>query len=200
MPPRDKTSANDRQQQTRIAAAAARLIAENGVRDYSLAARKAAERLGVPTGTPLPANVEVDVELRVYQRLYQGDEQDSRIASLRRTAYALMAVVERFRPYLAGSVLDGSAGRFAEIDIQLFSDSSKDVEIFLLNEQIEYVHSLPRSKRAEAVLTIHRDGAVVNLIVYPSHMERVAAKNRDGSPHERANLANVRKLLSSEAP
>ena len=38
--------------------------------------------------------------------------------------------MQKFNPYLTGSVLDGTAGRYAEIDIQLFTDSAKDVEIF----------------------------------------------------------------------
>jgi hypothetical protein len=194
---RSKPPIDDRRQRTQIAAAAARLIAENGIYDYALATRKAAESLGVPAGARLPETIEVEAELRLYQRLYLADEQTTRISELRNKALALMEKLERFRPYLAGPVLDGSAGRFAEIDIQLFPESSKDVEIFLLNERIDFVHSVPRSKRAEAVLTLHSGDAVVNLIVYSGHIERVAPKGRDGGPRERANLEAVRKLLSA---
>jgi len=198
--PRPKTSENDRQQRTLVAAAAARLIAEMGIRDYALATRKAAESLGIAAGVTLPDSSEVEAELRVYQRLFQGDEQVDRIERLRRTALAMMTRVERFRPYLAGPVLDGSAGRYAEIDIQLFAESSKDVEIFLLNEKVDYEHSVPRAKRAEAVLSVHSEEALINLIVYPSAMERVSIKSRDGSARERANLAAVKKLVLGETP
>ncbi len=194
---RSRLPPDDRRQRAQIAAAAARLIAEDGVYDYALAARKAADILGVPEGAQLPENAEVEAELRLYQRLFLGDEQPGRIAKLRERALAMMEKLERFRPYLAGSVLDGSAGRFAEIDIQLFPESSKDVEIFLLNENIDYAHSEPRSKRAEAVITVESDEAVVNLVVYASHMERVSPKGRDGSPRERANLDAVRRLVAA---
>jgi hypothetical protein len=92
-------------------------------------------------------------------------------------------------------VLDGTAGRYAEIDIQLFTDSAKDVEIFLLNQRIDFEHSQPRSERAEAVLTIHSEDAVTNLIVYPPHEERVTFKTRDGRIRQRARLDAVSKML-----
>ena len=197
---RPRPPLDDRRQQIQIAAAAARLIAENGIYDYALATRKAAESLGLPPRTPLPESAEIEAELRLYQRLYLGEEQLTRLAGLRATALAWMEKLERFRPYLAGPVLDGSAGRFAEIDIQLFPDSSKDVEIFLLNEKIAYEHSVPRSKRAEAVLTLQNDeSAPINLIVYQAQVERIAPKGRDGSPRERANLDAVRRLLAGAA-
>jgi hypothetical protein len=107
-----------------------------------------------------------------------------------------MEIMQRFNPYLTGSVLDGTAGRYAEIDIQLFTDSAKDVEIFLLNSRIDYQHSTPRSERAEAVLTLDGDDATVNLIVYPLNDERVIFKKRNGQPRARARIDAVRKMLA----
>ena len=181
----------------RIAALAARMIAEDGINDYSLAKRKATHSLGLPEGTPLPENAEVDSELRTYQRLFHGDEARARIDRLRRRACAVMALVERFNPYLSGAVLDGSAGRYAEIDIQLFTDSAKDVEIFLLNRHIEFSHSPPRTPRAEAVLTLPIGGAVANLVIYPRDEERRVVRGHDGRPRPRARLAELRRLLDT---
>lgn len=186
---------NQVQQRARIASAAARLMAEDGIGDYAQAKRKAAHGLGLPENTQLPENAEVEAELRLYQRLFQNDEHGGRIRFLRQRACEIMALVQKFNPYLAGSVLDGSAGRYAEIDIQLFTDSAKDVEIFLLNQHIDYAHSTPRSDRAETVLTLG-DDAIVNLIVYPPHEERVTLKTRDGRVRPRARLEAVRKLLA----
>ena len=181
----------------RIANAAARLIAEHGLADYAQAKRKAAHSLGLPDGTPLPENAEIDSELRSYQRLFQDDEQRERIDHLRRKAGEIMGILQRFNPYLTGSVLDGSAGRYAEIDVQLFTDSAKDVEIFLLNEHLEFTHSVPRTDRAEAVLTIDDDDAEINLIVYPAHQERVSFKTRDGKVRQRARRDAVLKLIDA---
>jgi len=186
---------NTAQRRTQIASAAARLIAEHGLADYAQAKRKAARSLGLPDSTPLPENAEVDSELRSYQRLFQNDEQSERIAHLRRKAAEIMAIMQRFNAYLTGPVLDGSAGRYAEIDIQLFTDSAKDVEIFLLNQHLDFAHSVPRTDRAEAVLTIDDDDAVINLIVYPAHQERVSFKTRDGRVRPHARRDAVLKLI-----
>jgi phage tail protein X len=188
---------NTAQRRTQIANAAARLIAEHGLADYAQAKRKAARSLGLPDSTPLPENAEVDSELRSYQRLFQNDEQSERIAHLRRKAVEMMTIVQRFNAYLTGPVLDGSAGRYAEIDIQLFTDSAKDVEIFLLNQHLDFAHSVPRTDRAEAVLTIDDDDAVINLIVYPAHQERVSFKTRDGRVRPHARRDAVLKLIDA---
>ena len=61
MPNRHDNS-NQAQQKALIASAAARLIAESGISDYSLAKRKAAHSLGLQESTPLPENAEVETE------------------------------------------------------------------------------------------------------------------------------------------
>ena len=187
-------------QRSRIATTAARLMAEDGINNTFMAKRKAALSLGLPENVGLPEDAEVEAELRLYQRLYQDEEQTERIAYLRQKALHFMAIVQAFNPYLTGSVLDGTAGRYAEIDIQLFTDSAKDVEIFLLNQKIDYQHSTPRSERAEAVLTVHDDDTDINLVVYPANDERVTFKTRDGRPRAHARLAAVRKLLDGNSP
>jgi hypothetical protein len=177
-----------------IAGLAARLMAEDGIGDYSAAKRKAAAILGLPANARLPENAEVESELRAYQRLFQEGEQNERLADLRQKAIAFMEIVQRFNPYLSGAVLDGTAGRGAEIDIQLFTDSAKDVEIFLINARIEYRHSPPRSERAEAVLTVNGGSTAINLIVYSRRDERVVFRTRDGRVRPRARIDAVRRL------
>ena len=191
------TDPNLAKQRLRIAAAAARLLAENGISDYELAKRKAAHSLGLPESIQLPENSEVEAELRIFQNLFQDEEQIARITHLRRKAYEIMHILQKFNPYLTGSVLEGTAGRYAEIDIQLFTDSAKDVEIFLLNQRWDYEHSIPRSDRAEAVLTVHSEDAIANLIVYPPQEERVSFKSRNGRVRQRARLDAVKKLLDA---
>ena len=193
---RQRNSQNS-QQRSRIASTAARLMAEDGITDLALAKRKAARNLGLPESVAMPDDSEVEAELRTYQRLFQHEEQEARNLHLLRTAARLMATMERFNPYLSGAVLEGMAGRFTEIDIQLFTDSAKDVEIFLLNERIAFRHSVPRSDRAEAVLTVVVDDVIANLVIYPRDDERVSFKTRDGRVRERARLPEVKLLLAA---
>ena len=188
------TPATTRQRQL-IANAAARLMAESGLTDPSQAKRKAALSLGFPDNVKLPDNAEVEVELRLYQRLFQEDEQGERIDRLRQLARKVMTQLQAFHPYLVGSVLEGTAGRQAEIDIQLFTDSTKEVEIFLLNQHIDYEHSIPRSERAEAVLTLLNEEVPINLVVYPYNDERITLRTRDGRIRPRMRLDALQQLL-----
>ena len=50
----------------------------------------------------------------------------------------MMELLARFDPYLSGAVLSGSAGKYSDIDLLLFTDSMKDVEMFLINSGIAY--------------------------------------------------------------
>lgn len=181
---------------SQLAALAARLLAEDGISDIARAKRKAARQLGLPQNAALPDDAEVEAALRAHQRLFHEEEQQARQQQLLAIAARLMTVMQRFNPYLTGAVLDGTAGRYAEIDIQLFADSAKDVEIFLLNEKLCFRHSTPRTERAEAVLTLVADEATVNMVIYPRTEERVSFRTRDGRPRTRARLATVRRLLA----
>ncbi|MDR2507893.1 MAG: hypothetical protein LBD67_07875 [Candidatus Accumulibacter sp.] len=182
-----------------VAGAAARLMAENGLTDFNAAKRKAVDILGLPANTPLPGNESVEAELKLYQRLFQGSEHAERLAALREKARELLMRLQKFTPCLTGPVLDGSAGRSAEIDIQLFTDSPKEVEVFLLGARIGFSHRAPRADRAETVLSFVDEGMRVNLIVYPSRMERVVFKTRAGQVRQRVRLEGLEQLVQQES-
>lgn len=179
-----------------IASAAARLMAEDGITDYHLAKRKAARQLGLPEHTAFPDNAEVEAELRAYRSLYQGEEHQELVAALRHTALDLLDLLADFHPYLTGSVLDGTAGEHSSIDLLLFADSAKEVEIFLLNRGIDVEHVEPRNDRVEAVLVMETDTADANLVIMAPALERVVLKHRDGRPRERIRADALRALLS----
>ncbi len=182
----------------RIAALAARMVAEDGVNDYAQAKHKAAQQLGL-SGKHLPDDAELEEALRLHLRLFNAAEHQENLCDLRQKACKILELLTPFNVYLAGAVLDGSAGRHAEIDIQLYTDSAKDVEIFLLNHRIDFSHTPPRTPRAEAVLTLPIDGAEANLVIYPRDEERRVIRGRDGRPRMRARLAEVRRLISAAA-
>lgn len=179
-----------------IASAAARLMAEDGITDYHLAKRKAARQLGLTEHVALPDNAEVEAELRAYRTLYQGEEHAEMLAAMRHSALDLLELLADFNPYLTGSVLDGTAGEHSRIDILLFADSAKEVEIFLLNRGIDIEHVEPRNERVEAVLVVETDTVDANLVIMPPHLERVSLKHRDGRPRERIKADALQALLS----
>jgi hypothetical protein len=188
----------------RIAAAAARLMAEDGIDDFALASRKAARQLGVAEAQALPGNDEIEAELREYLALYQAEEHPQRIAELRGIAFDAMRALERFNPYLTGPVLKGVAGPYAEIELQLFPDSVKEVEIFLLDRNLSYDTREARryaGDRAHAVsvLSLTWDGAPLRLSIFDPRDERVALKSSQaGRVMDRAGIAEVGALVSDE--
>ena len=122
--PRD-SGRNDRR--SRIAYLAARLMAEDGIEDYALAKRKAARQAGVPDTRELPGNEEIAEALRTYQQIYHAEEHRDRLRALRETAVRAMRELSRFNPYLTGSVLNVNAGKYAGVNLQIFTDSAKTV-------------------------------------------------------------------------
>lgn len=178
--------------------AAARLIAEDGM-EYGPAKRKAARQLGLPESFPLPGNAEVEDAVRDYRSIYQEDDQVEQLAALRQAAVELMHRLAQFTPYLTGSVLDGTAGRHSRIDILLFPDSAKEVEIFLLDQGIAFHHGNPKNDRFEAVLVIDDEDMPANLIVLPPREERINFKGSDGRTRTRARVEAVEILCREES-
>lgn len=187
----------------RIAAAAARIMAEEGIDDYALAKRKAARRLGAPDSEALPANEEIESALREYRALYQADIHPERTAELRRIALDAMRAFERFNPYLTGPVLAGLAGPYAEVDLQLFPESTKEVELHLLDLGIAYEASDERRYtgdrvRAVAIISLHWQGVPLRLAVFDRRDERSALKTTAaGRVAPRAGIAEVSALVQA---
>ncbi|HEY4371289.1 MAG TPA: hypothetical protein VGN52_05175 [Burkholderiales bacterium] len=186
-----------------IAAQAARLIAEDGVGDFGSAKRKAARQLGFRESDGLPDNDEIEEALRTYQTLYQNDEQRARLLDLRHVAVEVMREFEAHSPYLAGSVWKGTASRGAGVDINLFTDLEKQVEMALLGRGIEYTTSershFNRSvNRKVPVFSFDVEGVTVHLVVYSSADERGAARPDASGQVDRGNLTAVELLIDEE--
>ena len=201
---RKSSSSRQTGARARIAAAAARLMAEDGIDDFALAKRKAAKQLGATDAQALPGNDEIEAELRAYLALYQAEEHPQRVAELRAIALNAMRALERFNPYLTGPVLKGIAGPYAQIELQLFPDSVKEVEIFLLDRNLTYDTQESRrfaGDRAHAVsvLSLLWDSAPLKLSIFDPRDERVALKTSlAGRVMDRAGIAEVGALVRNE--
>lgn len=185
-----------------IAVAAARLIAEDGM-EYGAAKRKAVKMLfgksGLPPGNELPDNNEVEVEVRAYQALFQEDEQPARVRHLRERALEVMEELDRFRPYLVGPVLSGTATPYSDIHLELFCDSAKEVEIYLLNAGVPFdVEESPHFRGRGKVESIRfdHDGETIVAAVYDHDDLRGALRRTDEGEVPRADARRVRALLA----
>ena len=123
----------DGAQRAAIAQAAARLIAEHGISDWSLAKRKAARQLDLPERSALPGDEEIQTALADYHALFGGAAHQLSLAAQRSEALAWMKRLAAFRPLLVGGVAEGWATEHSDIHLELAADDSKSVELALLN-------------------------------------------------------------------
>ncbi len=193
------------QLRAQIAAVAARMVAQDGA-DYAVAKRKAASQLigdSAPAANLLPDDTEIEEEVRRYQALFQSDTQPERLLRLRTVALQVMDALSEFKPYITGPVLNGTASEHDDIHLQLFADSAKEVQIFLLDKNIEIeISETPHFKgaRYDPVETVsfmwHKEG--VHAELYELNDLRGALKPREGRL-VRADAAALRAIMAAPA-
>jgi hypothetical protein len=188
-----------------IACEAARLMYEDGVREYRDAKRKAAKRFGsekaLSLGSHLPTNAEIHEE---FARLLSAREDDllpERLLRLRLAALAYLEFFAEFSPCLVGSVLSGAVTSQSDIDIHLFAASVEEVENLLelhgINFETEMV-SIRKGGKITDYTHIYLDeaGIVVECSVYPveeKHTRTISSIT--GKPMERASLKQLKKIM-----
>lgn len=188
----------------RIAHLAARIMAEDGVDDFGYAKRKAARQAGASDARAMPDNEEIECALAMYRQIYQKDEHPNLLRELREQALTIMKLVERFNPFLSGSVLSGVAGRFSDIEIHLFADSSKEVEMFLINHGWKYRASQARcfvnqTERQIPLFLAEHEGTEVQFKVFDRQDQRQSIRaTAFGRPLQRAGVSEVMSLLQQK--
>jgi hypothetical protein len=195
-----------------IAQHAARMMAEDGISDFAYAKKKAGRLLGAMDSSILPSNSEIENEIKLYNALYLSEEHPGNLLALRKNALFTMQLLERFNPYLTGAVLDGTAGLGSETHIHLFADSMKELEMFLLNQDIPFdineksyrvMNDGKRDKKGDQrknvpVFTLETDTGLIKLSVFESDDIRVATKRAaDGANAQRANTSEVSALIQA---
>jgi hypothetical protein len=136
--PRQSNRGNAPDLRRRIAVEAARLIAEQGLRDYHAAKLKAASHFGPPDSLSLPRNDEIEAALREHQRLFQADSQPRQLARLRAAAIEALRFFARFEPRLVGPVLEGTADAHSAVCLHLFADNLVELTSFLAENAIPF--------------------------------------------------------------
>lgn len=187
-----------------IAAAAARLVGQDGA-DYGSAKRKAARQvLGDAPSPPnvLPDNDMIEEQVRQYNALFLADSQPARLFQLRTIALQVMEALQQFHPLLSGPVLNGTAGPHDEIYLQLFAESAKEIHIFLLNKNVVLdMSESPHFKgaRYDAVETASflwkNEG--VHAAMYELDDMRGALKAKADGKVLRTDIAGLRSLLAA---
>ncbi|MDA0705904.1 MAG: hypothetical protein O2907_00550 [Proteobacteria bacterium] len=201
---RESSNGDDRDRRV-LAQEAARIIVDQGIRDYRVAKIKAAERLGMNTHGALPGNAEIERAVTDHLLLFSGDAHTQLLADLRRAAVAAMTLLAEYSPRLVGPVLAGTADDNSVINLHLFADSPEAVAMFLDGENIPcqlYERRLKgrrgRDVRPDAYagFAFVHGGESIEATVFPVDGIRQAPISPiDGNPMQRADLKAVRALL-----
>lgn len=185
-----------------VAQEAARIIVNQGVRDYGLAKKKAAERLGLTNRGSLPRNVEIERAVAEHHQLFGGDGHAAILRALRMAALSAMEMLDEFTPRLVGPVLNGTADENSAVNLHVFADAAELVADHLdargfawraYERRLKY-----RRDRPETCAGFEFKGASgpVQATVFPVDGIRQAPLSPiDGRPMDRADAARVRELI-----
>jgi hypothetical protein len=189
-----------------LAQEAARIMSEQGIDDFLLAKRKAAERLGVGDASVLPKNTEIEEALAEHHRLFEGNRHDTALADLRTIALRTMRLLREFEPRLVGPVLSGSASAHSEINLHLFAESAETIALRLLEHGIPH-QVMERRLRYEPGRLVSYPAfrfvagqQPIDAVVFPVNgIRQSPASPVDGRPMRRGDVADIEALLSQTA-
>jgi hypothetical protein len=197
-------SGDDRERQL-LAQEAARIIVDQGIRDYRVAKTKAAERLGLSTRGALPGNTEIEKAVGDHLLLFGGDAHAGFLFDMRQAALSAMRLLEGFEARLVGPVLTGTADENSAINLHVFSDSPEAVALYLDEQNIScqlYERRLKNrrgrnvSPEPYAGYRFAFAGESIEATVFPVDGVRQAPISPiDGKPMRRADQKGVRALL-----
>lgn len=186
------------QDRTRIAQAAARLIAEHGMSDWTAAKQKAARAMGLPPDAAMPSSEDIERALLEYHALFRGDAHAASLRAQRTEALRWLRRLERWSPLLIGGVAAGWATDHSDIRLELVADDPKAVEMALAGEGLSYVALPLRADRdpQTAELRLDKPGSGIRLSIVPPHRRRSRARH---DPEPRLDAAALATLLSGES-
>lgn len=203
--PRRSTSRSG-ETRARVAEEAGRIMREQGVRDFLLAKRKAADRLGVVDRHSLPTNQEIAAALSAQQRLFGGQAHEDNLRALRRTALQAMRLLEAFEPRLVGPVLAGTATPHSDVSLHLFAPTPEEVAFLLMERGIRYRSGERRVRLAQGEHASYPSFEFaagetgVEAVVFPEQGLRQAPLCPiSGGPMQRARPAEIEALLAEQA-
>ena len=178
----------------RIAQRAAQLICNHQHTDLREASQQATLDLGLPKKEAQPSHSEIEAAITDYRQLFSPD-YDMDLISLRQKSLALLDFFKQFQPFLVGSVLKGSASKHSDINLLIFSDDPKAIEIFLLNQQIDYSCRERKTQYRQTdapAIAFWFDNTQVHLQVLPS-----TARHQSNKKNDRANYEQLKLLIAS---
>lgn len=126
-----------------LAQEAARILSEEGRRDFLSAKHKAAAHLGLAL-KHLPTNREIEAALIAHQRLFEAPAQNHRMHRLRTTALAAMTRLEGMETRVTGAVLGEVATAHSIVELHVFVEPPEKLVFALADQGLAYHESMRR--------------------------------------------------------
>lgn len=189
-----------------LAQEAARILSQEGRRDFLGAKHKAAAQLGLAL-RHLPTNREIEAALIAHQRLFEAPEQNLRLHRLRTTALAVMARLEgkAMQVRATGAVLSEVATAHAVVELHVFAEPPERLVFFLADQELQYRESMRRHTwrsgriRTLPVFEFDPGGQEVEATVFNLDDIREAPMNTvDGHPMRRIGRSGLEALLEDK--
>ena len=188
-----------------VADETARLLYEEGYRDYRIAKQKAAQRLGADTHTKnQPSNEEIEQALLDYVQLLDQDEHQATLRLHREIALEAMEFLEPFQPFLTGSALDGTSGTLSAVTLHLSANRAEDVIFHLEEKNIPFQIQERKVKAGKKqdyfpLLRLYVDNVEVELMIFPDngHTSMSVLNSMTGKGLKRADHKRLQEILAA---
>jgi hypothetical protein len=201
---RKRTSESERERLL-VAQEAARIIVNQGVRDYRVAKQKAVERLGLYARGSLPGNSEIEAAVSDHLQLFGGESHQDMLRLMRTAALSAMELLAAFSPRLVGPVLTGTADQNSAINLHLFADSAETVAMEIGDYGIPFRSFERRLKSRRGQIETYAGfefshcNETVQATVFPVDGIRQAPMSPiDGRPMKRVDTNTVQELLAHD--
>ena len=202
-----KSNNGDNRARQMLAQEAARIIVDQGIRDYRVAKIKAAERLGLNRHRALPANAEIEQAVSEHLQLFGGESHATLLRAMREVAIAVMDMLAGYSPRLVGPVLAGTADANSSVNLHLFADSPEFVAVdledrgFTVRPYERRLRSRPhRNARPETYAGFqfrHSDTSVEATVFPVDGIRQAPISPIDGRPMKRADVKTVQELITA---
>lgn len=188
-----------------LAQEAARILLDDGIRDFALAKRKAAEHLGVEPRHEMPGNAEIQAAAIERSRLFATDESRRAYRERLEAAQIVMERLATLEPRLVGPLLDGIVEPQPLVNLHAFAETVEEVILDLDERGIRcqtgerrYRSRQGREQRVPFLSFRGPHDTDIELTVFPLDGLRQAPPSPvDGKPMARAGRTEVEQLLAT---
>ena len=202
--PKKLSNGNDRARKI-LAQEAARIIVEQGIQDYRLAKKKAAERHGMTERGSLPGNSEIEHAVSEHLKLFGRESHIELLRVLRAAALSAMELLAPFTPRLVGPVLHGTAAVNSAVNLHVFSDSAELVGQTLQDNAVQYriyerriKSRRDRTENFSGFRFTHGNSSIEATVFPIDGMRQAPISPVNGKPMRRADSHTVQRLLRGE--